>query len=72
MATPIPSDPDAVMRMVGERLRAAGRHKHPEYVRRSATPAPVTGSRSVDTVSVLTQVLAALDAAGMIDDQTTG
>lgn len=72
MATPIPSDPEAVMRDVGMRLRAAGRHQHPEYVRRSATPPPITGSRSSNTVAVLTQLLAALDAMGIIDDDTTG
>ena len=72
MGVPIPSDPDAMMRDIGRRIRENSRHGHPEYVRRSSTPSPITGSRSGDTVSVLTQLLAALDAAGLIDDTTTG
>lgn len=72
MGTPIPADSEGVMRDIGRRLRAADRHHHPEYVRRSATPPPIVGSRSIDTVAILTQLLAALDAAGIIDDTTTG
>lgn len=71
MAKPIPSDPDDVLRDLGNRVRALGRHSHPEHVRRSSTPPPIVGSRSGDTVAILTQLLAALDAAGMIDDTTT-
>jgi hypothetical protein len=72
MAKPIPSDPDAIMRDLGRRIREQGRHTHPEFVRRLSTPPPIAGSVSADTVAVLTQLLAALDAAGIIDDTTTG
>ncbi|TXH10476.1 MAG: hypothetical protein E6R04_05225 [Spirochaetes bacterium] len=72
MAKPIPSDPEAILRDLGDKVRAAGRHRHPEYVRRSATPQVIAGSRSADTVAILTELLAALDAAGIIDDTTTG
>lgn len=71
MATPIPSDSQAMIRDLAQKVARLGNHKHPGTVV-VTEPEEITGDRSSDTVDILRQVLAALDAAGIIVDNTTG
>jgi hypothetical protein len=71
MAVPIPSDPTAQIRHLAQRVDELSRHRHPGTPV-IAEPAIIAGDRSSDTVAILTAVLAALDAASIIVDQTTG
>ena len=69
MARSIDTTGDQALRTLKRTVDGLTRHTHPGIV---TDPEPITGSRSGATASVLAQLLAALDAAGIIDDQTTG
>lgn len=44
--------------------------EHIPFLRQLAPGTVITGSRSVDTVAILTKLLAVLDATGVVDDST--
>lgn len=73
MARPIPTTAEEHLQRLAQDVAMLRKQPSPSNVLHlPSTPTPITGSRSTNTVSVLTQLLAALDALGIIDDDTTG
>jgi hypothetical protein len=69
MAKPIPTTLEGALGALSRKVDDLGRHTHPGLV---GEPVEIVGDRSSDTVAILTQLLAALDAASIITDNTTG
>jgi hypothetical protein len=67
MAKPVPHDGAAALTELARGVRAIPFHTHPGIVN---DPETITGSRS-SPAAILEQLLGALDAAGIIIDDTT-
>jgi uncharacterized protein involved in exopolysaccharide biosynthesis len=68
MARPIEQDALAAIRALAQDVQRQKGHMHPGMV---TDPETITGSRA-SVGSILEQILTALDAAGIIIDETTG
>lgn len=66
MAKPIATSGDAVLRGLALDVAKIKRTVRPPVA------VEITGSRSAETAAVLAQILDALEANGIVDDQTTG